>query len=96
MISVVATMAVRSGAEAAFESAMADLAAQVRANEPGCKLYTLVKDAETPGRYLVLELYDDEAAMRAHGESAHFRAAAPGLGGHLAGPPDIRRYPVVT
>ena len=44
--------------------------------EPGCRLWLAHQD---PGRPLVFELfevYDDEAAYRAHRESEHFRRFA--------------------
>ena len=39
------------------------MAEQVRANEPGNKLYTLCKEGE--GAYTMMELYDDAAAIEA-------------------------------
>jgi quinol monooxygenase YgiN len=35
-------------------------------------------------------MYDDQAAIEAHGKSDHFRAAGPGIGACLAGRPDIQ------
>jgi quinol monooxygenase YgiN len=96
MIAVTAEMSIQPGKEAEFEAAMSELVAAVRANEPGCKLYTLVRKEDTPGAYLVMELYDDAEAIAAHGASAHFKAAGPRLGACLAGPPKIARHPVVV
>ena len=72
---------------------MLGLAEQVRANEPGCDMYTLCKDAD--GNYLMLELYKDAEAMDAHGKSEHFRAAGAGFKGLMAGAPEITRLEVV-
>ena len=58
---------------------MLDLAAKVNANEPGCHLYKLCKDAD--GGYTVMELYEDADAMAAHGASEHFKAAGAGFKG---------------
>ena len=55
------------------KAVMLDLAAKVNANEPGCHLYKLCKDAE--GGYTVMELYEDADAM-AHGASEHFKQPA--------------------
>ncbi|MCP5178326.1 MAG: antibiotic biosynthesis monooxygenase [Pseudomonadales bacterium] len=93
MIAVIAKLNVAAGKEADFEKAMLDLAGKVRANEPGNKLYTLCKDAD--GKYLVMELYTDEAALAAHGQSEHFKASGASFKGLMAGAPDIQRLTVV-
>ncbi len=93
MLAVIAKLNVAEGKESEFESAMLELAGQVRANEPGNHLYTLCKDAD--GKYLVLELYEDEAALDAHGKSEHFRASGAKFAGVMAGRPDIQRLEVV-
>lgn len=92
MIALLAKLNVAAGKEREFESAMLELAAQVRANEPGNQLYTLVKDEDG---YAVMELYADEAALAAHSASEHFKAAGPKLGAVMAGRPEIKRYEVI-
>ena len=93
MIAVIAKLNVAEGKEAEFETAMLALAEQVRANEPGNDLYTLCKDAD--GNYVVMELYKDEEALAAHGQSDHFKASGASFKGIMAGPPDIQRMQVV-
>ncbi len=92
MIALLARLNVASGKEEEFETVMLGLAAQVRANEPGNQLYTLVKD---DAGYAVMELYTDEAALAAHGASDHFKAAGPKFAGLMAGRPDIKRFEVI-
>ena len=92
MIALLARLNVASGKEEEFETVMLGLAAQVRANEAGNQLYTLVKDDEG---YAVMELYTDEAALAAHGASDHFKAAGPKFAGLMAGRPDIKRFEVI-
>lgn len=92
MIALIAKLNVAAGKEADFEKVMLGLAAQVRANEEGNHLYTLVKNDDG---YAVLELYDDEAALAAHGQSQHFREAGAKFAGLMAGPPTLTRYEVV-
>ena len=92
MIALLARLNVATGKEAEFEVAMLELAAEVRANEPGNHLYTLVKDDEG---YAVMELYDDEDALKAHGASAHFKAAGAKFAGMMAGRPEIKRFQVI-
>ena len=93
MLAVIAKLNVKEGSEAAFEEVMLDLAAKVNANEPGCHLYKLCKDAD--GNYTVMELYEDEAAMAAHGQSEHFKAAGAGFKGLMGGAPEIIRMEVM-
>ena len=92
MIALLARLKVAEGKESQFETVMLELAAQVRANEPGNQLYTLVKDDEG---YAVMELYDDEAALKAHGASDHFKAAGAKFAGLMSGRPDIRQFQVI-
>ena len=90
MIALLARLKVAAGKEKDFETVMLELAAQVRANEPGNQLYTLVKDDEG---YAVMELYDE--ALRAHGASDHFKAAGAKFAGLMAGRPELKRFDVV-
>ena len=92
MIALLARLKVAAGKESEFETVMLELAAQVRANEPGNQLYTLVKDDEG---YAVIELYDDDEALKAHGASDHFKAAGAKFAGLMVGRPDIQRFQVV-
>jgi len=52
-----------------------------------------VQDAD--GNYTVMELYEDEAAMAAHGQSEHFKAAGAGFSGVMGGAPEIISMEVV-
>ncbi|MEG3147982.1 putative quinol monooxygenase [Sphingomonas sp. RT2P30] len=89
MIAIIATITVQPGKQADFEPIFADLAAKVRADEPGNVFYQLCRSRENDTTYKVLELYQDQAAVEAHRVSAHFRAAGPLLGAVLAGPPVV-------
>jgi quinol monooxygenase YgiN len=93
MIAVIAKLNVAKGKETDFEKVMLDLAGKVRANEPDNQLYTLCRDKD--GNYLVMELYKDEEALAAHGQSAHFKASGPSFKGLMAGAPEIQRLQVV-
>ena len=93
MIAVIAKLNVAEGKESEFETAMLALAEQVRANEPGNQLYTLCKDGD--GNYLMMELYETEEALAAHGQSEHFKASGASFKGLMAGPPSIERMEVI-
>jgi quinol monooxygenase YgiN len=95
MIGVVATLTVAEGKEAEFEQVFAEMAAGVHANEPGNKLYQLVRNKKNPQEYAVMELYEDEAALETHREQAHYKDAQPKLGPCLAGKPDIKFFDTV-
>ncbi|MCP5433214.1 MAG: antibiotic biosynthesis monooxygenase [Alphaproteobacteria bacterium] len=89
MIGIVAKLKVKPGSEAAFEAAFQELAAAVRKNEPGCKLYDLFRKAGEAGTYYVQEQYTDKASADAHMKSDHFRAAGAKLAPTLAAAPEI-------
>jgi quinol monooxygenase YgiN len=93
-IAVIATIRTKPGMEADFEAAFAPLAAAVRANEPGNRLYQLTRAAET-GVYKVLEIYADADAVEAHRASEHFKTLGAALGPCMAGRPDIERLETV-
>jgi len=85
VLAVVATVEVKAGKEKEFEGIMRGLAAKVRTDEPGCKLYVLHR-AKAARTYVVLERYNDQAAFQTHTQSAHFKAAAPKMMECLASP----------
>jgi quinol monooxygenase YgiN len=89
MIGVIATLRIQDGKADEFEGVFRDLAAQVRANEPGNLAYQLTKSRTEANTYKVLELYKDQDALTHHGGTEYFRAAGPKLGPCLAGRPEI-------
>ncbi len=93
MIAVIAKLNVVSGKEAEFEKAMLDLVSQVRANEKGNELYTLCKDNE--GKYVMMELYQTQEDVEAHGKTEHLKSAQASFKGLMAGAPDIQRLEVI-
>jgi len=88
-VGVVATLTVADGKNEEFEAAFAELAQAVRDNEPGNEFYAVHKSKENPQEYKVLERYSDQAALEAHGQSEHFKAAGPKLAPCLGGAPVI-------
>ena len=96
MIGVVATIKVKEGQGPEFERAFADLAAKVKANEPGNVFYQLTKSRTEPDTYKVLELYASEEALKAHGTSEHFKAGGAAFGHTLAGRPQVEYLDAVS
>jgi quinol monooxygenase YgiN len=84
MIAVIATFSVRTGMETDFEQLMAELATQVRSEEPGCRLYQLCKSPEA-SKYVMMERYADQQALALHTQTAYFKAAMPRMGALLEG-----------
>jgi quinol monooxygenase YgiN len=91
-VGVVATLKVAEGKGNDFEAVFRDLAAQVKANEPGNQMYRVFKSKADANTYVVMEIYADQAALEAHGKSDHFRAAGPKIAPTLAGRPDIQYF----
>jgi quinol monooxygenase YgiN len=89
MIGVIATLKVAEGKNAEFEAIFTDLANQVRANEPGNLAYQLTKSRTDGQTYKVLELYSDQDALSAHGQTDYFKAAGAKLGPCMGGRPEI-------
>jgi quinol monooxygenase YgiN len=90
MLGVVATIKVKPGMEQAFEAVAKELVAKVTASEPGCRLYAL-HHAETPGTYVFMERYVDQAAVEAHRATDHFKALGRKMGEYMDGRPEILR-----
>jgi quinol monooxygenase YgiN len=94
-VGIVATLKVQEGKEADFEAVFKDLTKAVRANEPGNKLYQLCKSRKDRNTYVVMEIYENDDAMKAHGKTDHFRTIGAGLGPTLSAPPDIQYFDVL-
>jgi len=89
MIGVVAVLKVQVDKTADFEKVFLDLAAKVKANEPGCLTYQLTKSRTEAGIYKVLELYASEDSLKHHGGTDYFKAAGAAMGPFMAGRPEI-------
>jgi quinol monooxygenase YgiN len=89
MLGVIAKLTIKPGTNADFEATMKALQDKVRAAEPGNKLYALHKTADV-NVYVMLERYDDQAALDAHRAAPHFKEIGRKLGDYLAGRPDIQ------
>ena len=68
---VTAKWVAKEGEEGAVLTAIEELIPLSRA-EPGCRFYQPNRDPESSRTFFFYEIYDDEAAYKAHGDSAHF------------------------
>jgi quinol monooxygenase YgiN len=91
-IGIIAKLKVQSGKNEEFENAFKDLIAAVKENEPGNHFYVLHRSRENLSSYVVMEQYENQAAVDAHGKSEAFKAASAKLGGCMAGPPEVQIF----
>ena len=87
-IGILARLTIQDGKNKEFEAIFSELQAAVRANEPGNNFYACHR-TEDKNDYVVMEQYKDEAAVKAHQESEHFKTIGAKLGGVMAGRPTI-------
>jgi quinol monooxygenase YgiN len=87
-ISVIAKLKVKAGSESDFEAAAREMIAKV-ASEPGTLNYILHKDVRNPTNFVYYEVYQDQAALDAHGKTDHMKAFGGKIGALLDGRPEI-------
>jgi quinol monooxygenase YgiN len=74
---VSAVWTAKPGKEELVRDAIRQLVPLSRA-EPGCRFYQPHADPAEPRVFRLFEVYDDEAAYKAHGDSEHFQRLALG------------------
>jgi (4S)-4-hydroxy-5-phosphonooxypentane-2,3-dione isomerase len=84
MRAIVAYLTAKQGKEAEFQAKMTAQAQRCLANEPGCLQFDVARDPNDPARFVMLEVYKDEAAVKAHTESQHFKDFRPVVSDLLA------------
>jgi quinol monooxygenase YgiN len=70
---VFATITAKSGSEADLKAGLLELVEHVRTEE-ACQLYELYESTEHPERFIMHELWDDEAGLEAHNKMPHMSA----------------------
>jgi quinol monooxygenase YgiN len=89
VIAVIATIKAQADKGAEFEAVISELAGKVRSDEPGNKLYQVVKSRTEADTYKVLELYVDQDAVAAHRAAPHFRELGRKMGAFMDGAPSV-------
>jgi len=89
MIGVIAVLKIREGTASEFEAIFAELSEKVRAGEAGNKLYQLTKSRTEANTYKVLELYADQEALAAHGQTDYFKELGRKMGAVMDGRPVV-------
>ncbi len=74
MLALIVEFRIHDAHVAAFEVAITENARASREDEPGCRQFDVCRDPNDPQLFFLYELYDDDAAIQAHLQSAHFQA----------------------
>jgi quinol monooxygenase YgiN len=80
MRAILAYLTAKPGKEAEFLEKMTAQAKRCLANEPGCLQFDVAQDPKNPARLVMLEVYKDDVAIKAHQESQHFIDFRPVVG----------------
>ncbi|HJR58942.1 MAG TPA: putative quinol monooxygenase [Vicinamibacterales bacterium] len=91
VLGVVARILARPESAGLVREALRSLLEPTRA-EVGCIIYELMQNEADPTDFTFYEEWTDAPALDAHARSPHIAAAFARLDGHLAAPPDVRRY----
>jgi quinol monooxygenase YgiN len=91
MITFIAHLHVPSVNAQAFEELMTDVAAKSN-EEPGVVYYGFAKSVDEADTYMVAEVYRDQAACTAHGETAWVRESVPKSLLLIEGMPQLAQY----
>ena len=60
--------------------------------EPGVRRFDVLQDADTPTRFLLIEVYADAAAVAAHKQTAHYATWRDTVAAMMAEPRSSRKY----
>ncbi|HEY5335383.1 MAG TPA: putative quinol monooxygenase [Mycobacteriales bacterium] len=94
-LQVVAVLVSKPGSENVVRGALSDLVAPTRLEE-GNVSYELFESGATPGTFVTVETWRDQAAMDGHMQTAHIAQAFTVAGEHLAAAPAIHPLVRVT
>ena len=79
MITSTAVQRAKAGKTEQLESLMQGLIHEVDANEPGCTIFQYVRDPSDARSYMVIEQYEDQAAVDFHHSQDYLQAFLPRL-----------------
>ena len=96
MITIFAKLQAAEGKEAEFRSAIETMVAAVSDNEPDVMKYALHEVDGSPGTFLLHEVYANDEALKAHGQTDHTKAFGQTLKGISGARPEISRVTEIT
>ena len=94
MIVLIAKLQTAKGKGKEFEKEYQKLAPKVR-KDPGALEYVLHRDNTDPDKFLFIEKYEDEAAIKFHASAPHVKEFFKIIGPISVGKPEINQYTVV-
>ncbi len=92
MITFIAHLQVPPQNAQAFEDLMSYVTTMTLENEPGVVYYGFAKSVEDEHRYVVVEVYRDQAACAAHGDNVWVRESVPKMLELTEGMPQLVQY----
>ena len=96
MIGIVMTVRTKAAKSDEFARLTAQLQHDVRTQEPGVKLFQVLRGEEDRTRFVLTEIFTDEAAYAAHPDMAYHKAMSAAGWDCVDGEPDIVRYVPLT
>ena len=88
MIGIIATMKIKEGTNKDFEEVASRLQSAVTENEQGVVYYDWYKGQDDT-TYFVLERYESQDALDAHGKTDHMKSIGGEMGQYMAGRPEV-------
>lgn len=92
MVTVIAKLTAAAGKEKELAKLCQNMAAQVRANEPGCLYYTPFVSLDNPSVFLFYEKYQDAEAFDAHVKTPYFKQFVADSSPLLAADMEVQRF----
>ena len=87
---MIATLYALEGQEETGQAILKEAQASTH-NEAGCRLYALYVDEADPRTFVMIEIWDDDAALDSHIASPHIQELIAKSAGVFAGPPELKR-----
>lgn len=72
MYIIVAAILIKEGFKERYISGIIENAGSAVRDEPGCSRFDVIQDANDDHKIWLYEVYDDEAAFKAHAQAPHF------------------------
>ncbi|MDK2968194.1 MULTISPECIES: putative quinol monooxygenase [Lacrimispora] len=92
MIKVVAKNYIKEDKINTFIETAVELVKETRAKDAGCIRYELVQDVKDPRILTMLEEWEDQSSLAAHGGSVHFKKAMEAMKDLVEKPGDSNFY----